>query len=119
MKVVMVFNGDFSGFVYNMEFLYNNTFFTITLGKVLNCRKVNEKTIIEFDAEISDRNIDKYFFEVAKLISVSCVGLNKGVDLTDVHIYEKREKYEIYIIDKESIKEAIIDKSKEGVWHER
>lgn len=115
MKIVIVSKGNINTRVKSLLFLLENSeFVELEMKNILELRKANDKMIcvyddIYFGKELADGK--GYLLNNAKLISIA---MSNPSEICDIHIYDKRVRDEIYIIDKSEITGAIKEYAEEG-----
>lgn len=133
MKVVFVLNGFYDGYVQALSFMTKEMdFITLELRRLESIRSSKDKVILTYDeVSVNGKNaggsgimlsemklqaiyVRKAVSELADYGSKRALA-SYDVNITDIHIYDRAKKAEIYIIPKKDILSAVIDYTEEAL----
>lgn len=117
MKIVVAVEGNINIWIKEMIFLTKSEeLIKLELNHLTNVRSTPRKTYATYENITMNEetfNGNGYTLEHAKLVSITIdeTSICNNVKLSDLHIYDKRDKYEVYIISKEIIENIVIEYS--------
>lgn len=117
MKIVVAVEGNINIWIRKIKFLTKSEeLIKLELNHLTNVRSTPRKTYLTYENITKNGETFKgnaYSLEQAKLVSITIdeTSIGNNVKLSDLHIYDKRDKWDVYIISKEIIENIVIEYS--------